>query len=194
MIMMSWWRTCEDVDEEEAEAFNLIANNFSKFFRKNNIFRHDNQFGNRANRFERGRGNGFGNKGGDNSKQQICLGSVVDNLTLWHRRLAHANMRSQGYSQTSKAYIVLNKETMRIEESLNVTFDESLPEPKLSPLVEDDRINEPVVQDLNGSVLLQVNVSDKGYLKSVKEARGHPIEQVIGEMNERILRSKAKQA
>jgi hypothetical protein len=28
-----------------------------------------------------------------------------------------------GYSQNSKAYIVLNKETLRVEESLNVTFD-----------------------------------------------------------------------
>ncbi|GKD97285.1 retrotransposon protein [Tanacetum coccineum] len=118
---------------------------------------------------------------GDNSKQQIYLASVVDNSTLWHRRLGHANIRlvqnlasnelvrnlqklsfrrhfcelcglgDQGYSQTSKAYIVLNKETMRIEESLNVTFDESLPEPKSSPSVEDDRIDEPKVQDLNGS-------------------------------------------
>ncbi|GKC45387.1 hypothetical protein Tco_1063109 [Tanacetum coccineum] len=57
----------------------------------------------------------------------------------------------KGYSQTSKAYIVLNKETMRIEESLNVTFDESLPEPKSSSSVEDDRIDEPIVQDLNRS-------------------------------------------
>ncbi|GJT70004.1 hypothetical protein Tco_1029290 [Tanacetum coccineum] len=85
----------------------------------------------------------------------------------------------KGYSQTSKAYIVLNKETMRIEESLNVTFDESLPEPKSSSSVEDDRINEPIVQDLNGSSSLQVNVSDEGYHKSVKEAKGHLIEQVI---------------
>ncbi|GJR50090.1 retrovirus-related pol polyprotein from transposon TNT 1-94 [Tanacetum coccineum] len=30
---------------------------------------------------------------GDNSKQQICLAFVVDNSTLWHRRLGHANMR-----------------------------------------------------------------------------------------------------
>ncbi|GJX81088.1 integrase, catalytic region, zinc finger, CCHC-type containing protein [Tanacetum coccineum] len=72
------------------------------------------------------------------------------------------------YSQTSKAYIFLNKETMRIEEYLNVTFDESLPEPKSSPSVEDDRINEPIVQDLNGSSSLQVNVSDEGYHKSLK--------------------------
>ncbi|GJR31078.1 putative reverse transcriptase domain-containing protein [Tanacetum coccineum] len=58
---------------------------------------------------------------------------------------------------------------MRIEESLNVTFDESLPEPKSSPSVEDDKINEPIVQDLNGSSSLQVNVSDEGYPKSVKK-------------------------
>ncbi|GJZ12100.1 retrovirus-related pol polyprotein from transposon TNT 1-94 [Tanacetum coccineum] len=30
---------------------------------------------------------------GDKSKQQICLASVVDNSTLWYRRLGHANMR-----------------------------------------------------------------------------------------------------
>ncbi|GJW03598.1 retrotransposon protein [Tanacetum coccineum] len=181
---------------------------------------------------------------GDNSKQQIYLASVVDNSTLWHKILGHANMKlvqnlasnelvknllklsferhfcdtcglgSQsnannrtrkevstnkvlellhldliGYSQTSKAYIVLNKETMRIEESLNVTFDEILPEPKSSPLVKDDRIDEPKVQDLNRSPSLQVNVLDEGYPKSLKEARGHPIKQLIGELNERKLRS-----
>ncbi|GKD04384.1 hypothetical protein Tco_1179358, partial [Tanacetum coccineum] len=99
-----------------------------------------------------------------------------------------------GYSKTSKAYIVLNKETIRIEESLNMTFDESLPEPKSSPSVKDDRINETIVQDLNRSFSLQVNVSDEGYPKSVNEAIGHPIEQVIGELNDKTLRSKTKQA
>ncbi|GKA24880.1 hypothetical protein Tco_0710913, partial [Tanacetum coccineum] len=54
-----------------------------------------------------------------------------------------------------------------------------VPKPKSSPSVEDDMINEPIVQDLNGSPSLQVNVSDEGYPKSVKEARGQPIEQVI---------------
>ncbi|GJY55958.1 hypothetical protein Tco_0455073 [Tanacetum coccineum] len=77
---------------------------------------------------------------------------------------------------------------MRIEESLNVTFDESLPEPKSSSSVEDDRINEPIVQDLNRSPSLQVNILGEGYPKNLKEAIGHPIEQVIGELNERTLR------
>nr|GEV36696.1 retrovirus-related Pol polyprotein from transposon TNT 1-94 [Tanacetum cinerariifolium] len=50
-----------------------------------------------------------------------------------------------GYSQTSKAYIVLNKETIRTEKSLNVTYDESFLEPKSSSLVEDDKIDELIV-------------------------------------------------
>ncbi|GJZ70013.1 retrovirus-related pol polyprotein from transposon TNT 1-94, partial [Tanacetum coccineum] len=102
--------------------------------------------------------------------------------------------KGQGYSQTSKAYIVLNKETIRIEESLNVTFNESLPEPKSSPSVEDDRIIEPVVQNPVRSRLLEANDSEPGYPKSLKEAKGHPIEQIISELNGRTLRSKTKQA
>ncbi|GKB29581.1 hypothetical protein Tco_0868982, partial [Tanacetum coccineum] len=56
------------------------------------------------------------------------------------------------------------------------TFDESLPEPKSSSSVEDDRIDEPTVQDLNGSPSLQVNVSNEGYPKSLKEARGNALD------------------
>nr|GEX25209.1 hypothetical protein [Tanacetum cinerariifolium]GEX25211.1 hypothetical protein [Tanacetum cinerariifolium]GEX29357.1 hypothetical protein [Tanacetum cinerariifolium] len=102
----------------------------------------------------------------DNSKQQICLASTLDNSMLWPRRLGHANMR--------------------------ITFDESFSEPKSSSSIKDDRINEPIVQDLNGSLSLQVNGSDKGYPKSVKETRGHPIKQVIGELNERTPRTYVK--
>ncbi|GJZ64959.1 retrotransposon protein [Tanacetum coccineum] len=147
---------------------------------------------------------------GDNSKQQICLASVVDNSTPWYRRLGYANMRLDQNLASNE--LVRNlpklsfkrhfcdtcsfgvKETMRMEESLNVTFDERLPKPKSSSSVEDDRINESIVQDLNGSSSLQVNVSDEGYPKSLKEARGHLIEQVIGGLNERTLSSKNKQA
>ncbi|GKD17360.1 retrovirus-related pol polyprotein from transposon TNT 1-94 [Tanacetum coccineum] len=50
-----------------------------------------------------------------------------------------------GYSQTSNAYIVLNKETLKIEESLNVTFDESLPKSRTSPLVDDELIEEQAI-------------------------------------------------
>ncbi|GJW84986.1 hypothetical protein Tco_0158131 [Tanacetum coccineum] len=55
----------EDLDEEEAEAFNLMARNF----RKGNRFGRGNQFGNGANKFRRGRSNGFGNRGIGSSRQ-----------------------------------------------------------------------------------------------------------------------------
>ncbi|GJU80491.1 zf-CCHC domain-containing protein [Tanacetum coccineum] len=41
----------------------------------------------------------------------------------------------KGYSPNSKAYVVLNKETMKVEESLNVKFDET--PPNSPPLVDD---------------------------------------------------------
>ncbi|GJW65852.1 retrovirus-related pol polyprotein from transposon TNT 1-94 [Tanacetum coccineum] len=47
-----------------------------------------------------------------------------------------------GYSQNSKAYIIFNKQTMRVEESLNVTFDETPPLPKTSPLEDDELVEE----------------------------------------------------
>ncbi|GKC20316.1 retrovirus-related pol polyprotein from transposon TNT 1-94 [Tanacetum coccineum] len=45
-----------------------------------------------------------------------------------------------GYSQNNKAYIILNKHTTKVEESLNVTFDETPPPSKTSPMVDDDLI------------------------------------------------------
>ncbi|GJT35894.1 retrovirus-related pol polyprotein from transposon TNT 1-94 [Tanacetum coccineum] len=43
-----------------------------------------------------------------------------------------------GYSQNSKAYIILNKHNRKVKVSLNVTFDETPPPSKTSPLVDDD--------------------------------------------------------
>ncbi|GKA35414.1 hypothetical protein Tco_0721905 [Tanacetum coccineum] len=67
---------------------------------------------------------------------------------------------------------------MRIEESLNVTFDESLPEPKSFPFVEDERISEPIIQNPVRSSLLEANALEPGYPKSLKEARGDLMEQI----------------
>ncbi|GJR85788.1 retrovirus-related pol polyprotein from transposon TNT 1-94 [Tanacetum coccineum] len=50
------------------------------------------------------------------------------------------------YSQNSKAYIVLNKHTRKVEESLNVTFDETPPPSKTSPLVDDDLYEEEAIK------------------------------------------------
>nr|GFB14660.1 hypothetical protein [Tanacetum cinerariifolium] len=60
----------EDIDEEEAEAFNLLARNFRKFFHKGNRFGRGNRFAKGGNRFGKGHGNSFGNNGGESSKQK----------------------------------------------------------------------------------------------------------------------------
>ncbi|GKB32237.1 retrovirus-related pol polyprotein from transposon TNT 1-94 [Tanacetum coccineum] len=50
------------------------------------------------------------------------------------------------YSQNSKAYIILNKQTMKVEELLNVTFDETPPPPKTSPLEDDELVEEEAIE------------------------------------------------
>ncbi|GKD35593.1 retrovirus-related pol polyprotein from transposon TNT 1-94, partial [Tanacetum coccineum] len=51
-----------------------------------------------------------------------------------------------GYSLNSKAYIILNKHTMKIKESLNMKFDETPPPSKTSPLVDDDLDEEEAIK------------------------------------------------
>ncbi|GJU27027.1 retrovirus-related pol polyprotein from transposon TNT 1-94 [Tanacetum coccineum] len=50
------------------------------------------------------------------------------------------------YSQNSNTYIILNKQTMKVEESLNVTFDETPPPPKTPPLEDDELVEEEAIE------------------------------------------------
>nr|GEV75025.1 retrovirus-related Pol polyprotein from transposon TNT 1-94 [Tanacetum cinerariifolium] len=53
---------------------------------------------------------------------------------------------ASGYFQNSKAYIILNKQIKKIKESLNVTFDETPPSYKASPLMDDDLYEEEAIK------------------------------------------------
>ncbi|GJX74059.1 retrovirus-related pol polyprotein from transposon TNT 1-94 [Tanacetum coccineum] len=100
-----------------------------------------------------------------------------------------------GYSQNSKAYIILNKHTRKIEESLNVTFDETPPPSKTSPLVDDDLDEEEAIRETEKKNLENV-VEDETLeidkIVNIKESRNHPLENVIGNLNQRTLRSQAQ--
>nr|GEV30667.1 retrovirus-related Pol polyprotein from transposon TNT 1-94 [Tanacetum cinerariifolium] len=54
---------------------------------------------------------------------------------------------------SSKAYIVLNKRTKKVKESLNVTFDETPPPSKTSPLVDDDLDKEEAIKSTSSFTL-----------------------------------------
>ncbi|GJR86133.1 retrovirus-related pol polyprotein from transposon TNT 1-94 [Tanacetum coccineum] len=100
-----------------------------------------------------------------------------------------------GYSQNSKAYIILNKHTRKIEESLNVTFDETPPPSKTSPLVDDDLDEEEAIREIEKKNLENV-VEDETLeideIVNIKESRNHPLENFIGNLNQRTLRSQAQ--
>ncbi|GJW56997.1 retrovirus-related pol polyprotein from transposon TNT 1-94 [Tanacetum coccineum] len=100
-----------------------------------------------------------------------------------------------GYSQNSKAYIIINKHTRKVEESLNVTLDETPPPFKTSPLVDDD-LDEEEATDVTKKKNLENDIVDETLevdeIVNIKESRNHPLENVIGNLNQRTLRSQTQ--
>ncbi|GKE02640.1 retrovirus-related pol polyprotein from transposon TNT 1-94, partial [Tanacetum coccineum] len=100
-----------------------------------------------------------------------------------------------GYSQNSKAYIILNKHTRKVKESLNMTFDETPPPSKTSPLVDDDLDEEEAIKvtekkNLENDIVDETLEIDE--IVNIKESGNHPLENVIGNLNQRTLRSQAQ--
>nr|GEW30305.1 retrovirus-related Pol polyprotein from transposon TNT 1-94 [Tanacetum cinerariifolium] len=100
-----------------------------------------------------------------------------------------------GYFQNSKAYTILNKHTGKVEESLNVTFDETPTPSKTSPLVDDDLDEEEAIK-VTEKKNLENNIEDENVeideIVNIKESRNHPLENIVGNLNQRTLRSQAQ--
>ncbi|GJV40318.1 hypothetical protein Tco_1418758, partial [Tanacetum coccineum] len=81
-----------------------------------------------------------------------------------------------------------------VEESLNVTFNESPPSTKLSPSVDDDVGEEEAIEN-NIKVVNSNNIEDEivevDEVVNIKESNNHPLDQVIENLNQRTLRSQA---
>ncbi|GJY43301.1 retrovirus-related pol polyprotein from transposon TNT 1-94 [Tanacetum coccineum] len=80
---------------------------------------------------------------------------------------------------------------MKIKESLNMTFDETPPPSKTSPLVDDDLHEEEVIK-VTEKTNLEKDIKDDTLeivkVVNIKESRNHPLENVIGNLNQRTLR------
>nr|GEU28736.1 retrovirus-related Pol polyprotein from transposon TNT 1-94 [Tanacetum cinerariifolium] len=99
------------------------------------------------------------------------------------------------YSQNSKAYIIINKHTHKVEELLNVTFSETTPPSKTSPLVDDDLDKDEAIKitenkNLENDIVDETLEIDE--IVNIKEFRNHPLENVIGNLNQRTLWSQAQ--
>ncbi|GJQ92240.1 retrovirus-related pol polyprotein from transposon TNT 1-94 [Tanacetum coccineum] len=82
---------------------------------------------------------------------------------------------------------------MKIEESLNVTFDETPPPSKTSPLVDDDLDEEEAIKvtekkNLENDIKDETLKVDK--IVNIKESKNHPLGNIIGNLNQRTLRNK----
>ncbi|GJT59840.1 retrovirus-related pol polyprotein from transposon TNT 1-94 [Tanacetum coccineum] len=84
---------------------------------------------------------------------------------------------------------------MKIEESHNVTFNENPLPSKTSPLVDDDLDEEKSIKFLEKKKL-ENNIKDETLeideIVNIKESRNHPLENVIGNLNQRTFRSQAQ--
>ncbi|GJZ94275.1 retrovirus-related pol polyprotein from transposon TNT 1-94 [Tanacetum coccineum] len=84
---------------------------------------------------------------------------------------------------------------MKVEESLNVIFDETPPPPKTSPLEDDDLVEEEAV-DVNKTRPLGNDLKDKSLenneIINIKESKSHPLDNVIvpNPMDMTIIRTK----
>lgn len=100
-----------------------------------------------------------------------------------------------GYSQNSKAYIILNKHSMKVEESLNVTFHETPPPPKTLPLEDDDLVEDEAIEVSKtkpiGNDIEDINLGNNEIV-NIKESRSHPLDNIIGHLNQRTLRTQAQ--
>ena len=89
-----------------------------------------------------------------------------------------------GYSTKSKAHRIFNKKTSTIEESLHVTFDESLPKSSHDICIDDDIIDSAPIDASIDISHDNTNMSNKfkifsNLLKAFIEVRDHPHDLVI---------------
>ncbi|GJZ06206.1 retrovirus-related pol polyprotein from transposon TNT 1-94 [Tanacetum coccineum] len=80
---------------------------------------------------------------------------------------------------------------MKVEESLNINFDES-PPPKSSPLVDDDLLEINIIENQDKDLEVKENKPLNKEIANIKVSKDHPIETVIGSLNQRTLRSQVQ--
>ncbi|GKD22497.1 hypothetical protein Tco_1224200 [Tanacetum coccineum] len=113
----------------------------------------------------------------------IGKGQICDNKCKVTFSEHDSEITQNGYSQNNKAYIILNKHSRKVKESLNVTFDETPQTSKKSPLV-DDNLDEEEVIKVTEKKNLENDIVDEtleiNEIVNIKESRNHPLENVIG--------------
>ncbi|GJZ42555.1 retrovirus-related pol polyprotein from transposon TNT 1-94 [Tanacetum coccineum] len=101
----------------------------------------------------------------------------------------------RSYRGNRYTLVIVDDYSRKVEESLNVTFDETPLPSKTSPLVDDDLDEEEAIKvterkNLENDIVDETLEVDE--IINIKESRNHPLENVIGNLNQRTLRSQAQ--
>ncbi|GJV36337.1 retrovirus-related pol polyprotein from transposon TNT 1-94 [Tanacetum coccineum] len=113
-----------------------------------------------------------------------CLKPPTDKKPKW---LSLEFLEALAEREILKGY----RTNVKVEESLNVTFNETPPPSKTSPLVDDDLDEEETIKvikkkNLENDIVDETLEIDE--IVNIKESRNHPLENVIGNLNQRTLR------
>nr|GEW48443.1 hypothetical protein [Tanacetum cinerariifolium] len=101
----------------------------------------------------------------------------------------------QSYGGNRYTLVIVDDYSRKVKESLNVTLDETPPPSKTSPLVDDDLDEEEAIKvtkkkNLENDIVGETLKIDE--IVNIKEYRNHPLENVIGNLNQRTLKSQAQ--
>nr|GEV92239.1 retrovirus-related Pol polyprotein from transposon TNT 1-94 [Tanacetum cinerariifolium] len=101
----------------------------------------------------------------------------------------------QSYGGNRYTLVIVDDYSWKIKGLLNMTFDETPPPSKTSPLVDDDLDEEKAIK-ITEKKNLENDIVDEPLkideIVNIKESRNHPLENVIGNLNQRTLRSQAQ--
>nr|GEX59477.1 retrovirus-related Pol polyprotein from transposon TNT 1-94 [Tanacetum cinerariifolium] len=183
----------ESSDEEcltfgsEDEEYAMAVRDFKKLFKR--IGRFLRQPRNDEKTFQRSRDD----KNGKSDRKFFRYGDPNHLIRVCPKPLKDKNQRAfvGGFWSDSGE----EDDEKKIKESLNVTFDETPQPSKTSPLVDDDLDEEEAIRETEKKNLK--NVVEDETLKideivNIKVSRSHPLENVIGNLNQRTLRSQAQ--
>nr|GEU41638.1 alpha/beta hydrolases superfamily protein [Tanacetum cinerariifolium] len=156
----------------EDEEYSMAVRDFKKFFKRrecSKLLKDKNQ---RA--FVEGSWSDSGEEDDEKVKDETCIVAQASN---------EFDPKSYegvflGYSKNSKAYIILNKHTKKIKESLNLTFDETPPPSKTSPLVDDDLDEEEEIKVAKKKILendIEDETLEIDEVVNIKESRNHTL-------------------
>ncbi|GJY31065.1 zf-CCHC domain-containing protein [Tanacetum coccineum] len=101
----------------------------------------------------------------------------------------------RSYRGNRYTLVIVDDYSRKVKESLNVIFDETPPPFNTSPLVDDDLDEEEAIKitekkNLENDIENETQEIDE--IVNIKESGNHPIENIIGNLNQRTLRSQAQ--